>query len=546
MKKKNKISKYFEFFGGIENIKFYHHKDNFYTFYFHDFSDVKIAQIQNYLFLGDIQVFDDFLTIKINEECFKDFKGLLSSKFKFDHNYYKKVFLWDETLKPSKNLINILRNLFKGFADIFLPLIPLFIVGGLSLATAILIDSFSKTTTQHSASYFLKLIGNSIFTSLPIFIGYTSMKRYGGNPFLGMAIGIILVAPSLFNINDSLNKYYVSAQLGASSETISMLKQTFIEEHKNIPNLTLDDIKVSYSLFPTNWGYFKFEFIGYQSQVFPTLIIVYLAYWIERISNKYIHSSIVALLSPLFTVLISVFIGFWILGPLGRVISDILAVALSGIWTYTNFPYFGIGGFIIGFSYPFMVLTGFHQGLLPVEIQLLATIGRSWISPIAISSNIAQGTVALAIATWMFINKFKNKTTKVISSGVTANLGITEPVVFGINLPLKYPMLIAAFSAGVAGYWMGITQVAAISQGSSSWIGSLIQFTWTITDADKQYYESLKLFSMGEYYIVNSIANALKMLIANLIAVLTAFSITLTLSLTKFKAQTKQWVVQNL
>ncbi|QZE12394.1 PTS transporter subunit EIIC [Mycoplasma sp. Ms02] len=440
------------------------------------------------------------------------------------HEEKTKTFSWNATESFKSNLFRNTRNLVRGFAEIFIPLIPLFIVGGIALALNSFVESFkSENTTIKGLEFILSMIGGAILGSLPAFVGYTAMKKFGGNPMLGLAVGIIMVSPSLLN----------------SWEQKSF--QVFIVgDGTELPK----GIAKAYSLFPVTWGFFKFELIGYQAQVVPVLMIVYLAYWIERLMKKISHESIAILSIPLATVFGSVFLGFWILGPIGREISNLLASAFSGLWTYTNFPFFGLGGLIIGFVYPFLVVTGLHQGLLPIEATLVTStsskfgIGMTWITPIATVSNIAQGMTGLGIIIVLLMNKQSKQMSKVVSATVSANLGITEPTLFGVNLPLRYPLIIGAIASAAGGYWLGMSQAYATSNGSASWLGNVLQFSWKVTEDQKAYYaENLKF----NYVFHDTMSNGVKMVIGNLITSVVAVIGTVIWSKTKGKEVLAKW-----
>ncbi|WP_426461542.1 PTS transporter subunit EIIC [Mycoplasma hafezii] len=438
----------------------------------------------------------------------------------------EKVFRWNKSESFKNNLFRITRNAIRAFAEIFIPLIPLFIVGGISLALKSFIQAFgSENVTVKNVEFFFDMIGGAILGSLPVLIGYTSMKKFGGNPFYGLAIGIIMVAPSLMN-----------------SWSLGDFKLVYLNSVDPKDVVLEPGQSIAWTLFPVEWGFFNFPLIGYQAQVFPVLMIVYLGYWIERLMKRISPQAIAILSVPLVTVFLTVFLGFWILGPIGREISNLLGKAFNGLWTYTNFPFFGLGGALIGFAYPFLVVTGLHQGLLPVETVIIAETtknfhqGYTWITPLATAANVAQGMVGFGLIIMMLIRKHNEQASKVASSAVTANFGITEPALFGVNIPLKYPFICAAIASGVAGYWLGMSQTYATAMGSSSWIGNAIQFSWTISENDLHFYEANTKYN----FVINaSMSNGVKMLIGNAIA--SVLAITLTVLWTKFKAN-KQFV----
>ncbi|VEU70238.1 PTS transporter subunit EIIC [Mycoplasmopsis glycophila] len=435
-----------------------------------------------------------------------------------------KTFKWQKDASFKDNLFLNIRSGIRAFAEIFIPLIPLFIAGGIALALTSFIGAFgSKNSSVLGMQKFFDIIGGAILGSLPAFVGYTAMKKFGGNPFYGLAIGIIMIAPSLMN---------------------SWSQSSYELFNLNDPAAANATTTVAYTLFPKSWGFFSFPLIGYQAQVVPVLMIVYLGYWLERLMTKISHETIAILSVPLVTVFVTIFLGFWIIGPIGRAISEYIGLAFEKIWTYTNFPFFGIGGALIAFVYPFLVITGLHQGFLPIEATLVTTTakdfgqGFTWITPIATVSNIAQGMVGIGILIALLVIKKDKQISKVTSSAISANLGITEPALFGVNLPLKYPLIIGAIASAVGGYWLGMSQTYATSQGSASWIGNILQFSWKNGDAEAKFYTAKLNFN---YVIHNAMSNGVKMLIGNLITSVVAIGATLGWALTKGKKELVKW-----
>lgn len=409
--------------------------------------------------------------------------------------------LWDKNLSAASNSFTLLRRGIRSFADIFIPLIPVFIAGGLSLALSSLIGQVSKTQEAAVAKQLFDLIGGGILGSLPAFVGYTAMKKFGGTPMLGLAIGIIMVAPQLLNGWISSSNYVITP-FGTSGATIEALKNQYIIDHfHNIYKDWIMDgmpgtlikyagdngltINHANALLPNAPKFFQFAFIGYQAQVFPTLGIIALAYWIERGLKKISHESFAIILVPLGTVFASIFLGFLIIGPAGRYVGFGITYAFENIYKYTNWPGFGLGGALLGFVYPFLVVTGLHQGFIPVEVSLIAetqsAYGHSftWITAIASVSNVAQGMVGLTLAVMLW-KKAPKASSKAISGAVSANLGITEPILFGVNLPTRYGMFAAATASAIGCYYVGMTHTVANSLGSASWLG-LVQFDFSVS-----------------------------------------------------------------
>lgn len=386
----------------------------------------------------------------------------------------KEKIRWNKNYSAKTNISQISRSGVRGFASIFIPLIPLFIVGGLSLAFNSIIEQSVGGSSHLSSAPLITQILSKLFTtiggvimgSLSVFIGYTASKRWGGNLWFGAAIGLILVFPSFTISNTSvgdLNDNTIYYQFGTSAPTNA--------NGAVVPVLWNNGIKV------WNFPLFSIPLISYKSQFIPTLIVVAIMVQIEKGMKKISHESFAIISVPLVTVISSVILAYVIIGPLGYLISLSIAQALKGIFIYTNFPGFGLGGAILGAIYAPIVITGLHQGFAPIEAQLLSQYNESWITPIACVSNIAQAFACLTATLFIKDNKLKGTA---YSGAISANLGITEPAMFGVNLNIRHYFLAAIIGSAVGGYWIGMTQTTVNSMGSASWLG-LIQFDFSRT-----------------------------------------------------------------
>ncbi|MGB5444627.1 MAG: sucrose-specific PTS transporter subunit IIBC [Psychromonas sp.] len=332
---------------------------------------------------------------------------------------------------------NIVQQAVKGLSDIFVPIIPAIVAGGLLMgifnvlaAPGLFIEGQSLVDANPGLADLAAMINtfaNAPFVFLPILIAFSASKKFGGNPFLGAALGMLMVHPDLLN------------GWGFGGAAVS------------------GDIPV--------WNIFGFEIekVGYQGSVLPVLVAAYILAKIENGLRKFIPSVLDNLLTPLLAIFITGVLTFTIVGPVTRDLGFLLGDGLN--WLYDSAGF--IGGAVFGFIYAPFVITGMHHSFIAIEIQLLADIavtGGSFIFPIAAMSNIAQGGAALAVG-------FRTKDVKLegiaIPSGVTALLGITEPAMFGVNLKLRYPFIAAICGAATASAFITLFNVKASALGAA-------------------------------------------------------------------------------
>lgn len=325
-------------------------------------------------------------------------------------------------------------------ADIFVPIIPAIVAAGLLMAlhnvlTAPHLFSANSLIQMYpnlkGIANFINTISNAPFTFLPVLIGFSATKRFGGNPYLGAAMGMMMVSPAL------VSGYDVSAA---------------------VANHTL--------------GYWNFMGLpvaqaGYQGSVIPMLAVAWILAKIEKWLHKKMPEALDYTFTPLIAVLVTAILTFIIVGPVMRTVSDGITNGL--LWLYNTTGPVGTG--VLGLLYAPLVITGLHQSFPAIETQLIANIkqtGGSFIFPIASISNIAQGASALAI---FFLAKDKKQKGLASSASFSALLGITEPAMFGVNLKLKFPFVSAIIGSGIASIYLGLTHVLAVSMGSNSVLG---------------------------------------------------------------------------
>ena len=346
----------------------------------------------------------------------------------------------DELKDVANTETNPLMKLIKVLSDIFVPLIPALVAGGLLMALNNVLTSQGLFGPQsivemvpgiQGFAEIVNLMASAPFAFLPILIGFSATKRFGGNPYLGAAAGMMLVMPSL------VNGYGVAEAIASN--------------------------KMPY------WDVFGFKIAqaGYQGQVLPVIGVAWILATLEKFFHKHLKNAIDFTFTPMLAVIITGFVTFAVVGPVLRGISNGMTDGL--VWLVNTLG--GVGYGIFGLGYSAIVLTGLHQSFPAIETSLLADIaktGGDFIFPIAAAANVAQGAATFAI---FFLTKNEKQKGLASSSAFSAMLGITEPAMFGVNLKLKFPFFIGLGAAGIASTIMGFAGVRGVSLGPAGIIG---------------------------------------------------------------------------
>lgn len=335
----------------------------------------------------------------------------------------------------------LLQRLVKGLADIFVPIIPAIVAGGLlmgihSMLTAVGFFWEGESVVSRYPAIadlvdFINTVSNAPFVFLPVLLGFSATRKFGGNPFLGAALGMLLVHPALA---DGWN--YAK---------------------------TLMEGNIKY------WHIFGLEIekVGYQGTVIPTIISAWVLATLEKTFRKFVPSYLDNLVTPLFSLFIAGVLAFTVIGPFGREAGSAISAGLT--WLYDTLGF--IGGAIFGTFYAPIVITGMHQTFIAVETQLLAEVARTggtFIFPIAAMSNIAQGAACLGVAFAMKDAKVRGLA---VPSGISALLGITEPAMFGVNLRYRQAFIAAMLASGLSSAFIAFFNVKAIALGAAGFLG---------------------------------------------------------------------------
>lgn len=336
----------------------------------------------------------------------------------------------EQVKKQAKQNQNILQQIMASIAEIFAPIIPALVVGGLILGFRNVIGEidFGNGTIVSQSQFwagvhsFLWLIGEAIFHMLPVGICWSITKKMGTTQILGIVLGCTLVSGQL------LNAYGVA---GAAADAIPKW----------------------------DFGFTQVNMIGYQAQVIPAILAGFCLVFLEKFFNKICPKVISMIVVPFFSLVLAVMASHFILGPIGwKIGSWISAGVHAGLTSTVNWLFAGV----FGLFYAPLVITGLHHMTNAIDTQLVADFGGTILWPMIALSNIAQGSAVLGM---IFLQKKNVKTQEVsIPACISCYLGVTEPAMFGVNLKYGFPFFSAMIGSCIA---------AVISVGSGVMANSI-------------------------------------------------------------------------
>ena len=351
----------------------------------------------------------------------------------------------EEVKQNAKSQQNVIQKIMSTMGEIFAPIIPALIVGGLILGFRNVIDSMAivengtKTLCEVSQFWagvdqFLWLIGEAVFHFLPVGIVWSITKKMGTTQILGIILGITLVSPQL------LNAYAVASTAPA-------------------------DIPV------WDFGFATVKMIGYQAQVIPAMLAGFTLVYLEKFFRKISPSYISMITVPFFSLLLAVTLAHTVLGPIGWVVGDWIS---NIVWAGLNSSAKWLFAAVFGFTYAPLVITGLHHMTNAIDTQLISSFGGTNLWPMIALSNIAQGSAVLA----MIVLQKKNEKAQQLSipACISCYLGVTEPAMFGVNIKYGFPFICAMIGSAFAAMFSVSTGVTAVSIGVGGLPGILSIF----------------------------------------------------------------------
>ena len=377
--------------GGRENIKNYEHCATRLRIILKDDSKLDkekadaVAESKGYFFSTGQHQFI-FGTGKVNDVTaeLKQFLGEDSSIS--DSDMKEDVYA---NLNPVQKLVRIL-------ADILVPLIPALVTTGLLMGIRGLLVELGMTMTDDVSAMFAVLT-DTAFAFLPVLIAYSATRKFGGNPLIGIVVGLMMVAPQLPN---------AYAVRGGSADPITL---------------------------------FGIDVYGYQGSIFPAIIAGWLVSKLERWLRTWVPQMMDLIVTPFLTITITIGAVLFLLGP---VIQLMESTVINSIVSLINAP-FGIGYVIYAGLQQLIVVTGLHHSLSLIEISLLSETGVNVLQPLGTASMAGQFGAAIGTA---FLMRDQLKRSNMISAAVPTLFGITEPLLFGVNL-----RSLRVFASGIVG-----------------------------------------------------------------------------------------------
>lgn len=311
---------------------------------------------------------------------------------------------------------SVASQILDAIAGTFSPIIPAIAGSGMIKALLALLTTFNWLSTDSQTYYILNFVSDATFYFLPFLLAFSASKKFKCSPYVAAALAGILLHPNLGAL----------AELGNP---------------------------VQYFGLPVTLA-------TYSSSVIPIILIVWVQSYVEKYAKKYSPNSVEIFLAPMITMLVMSILALVVLGPIGAIAGDYLAQG----FTFLDEKASWLVPTIIGALCPLLVMTGMHYSLVPICLAQLATLGYdSFLSPGMMVSNIAQGVAAAVVA---FKAKDQNMKSIAASSAITGVMGITEPALYGVNLPLKTPLYSAMIGGGCAGLYAGITGIRAFASSS--------------------------------------------------------------------------------
>lgn len=414
MSKKQKYEEFanqlIELIGGTNNVSFFTHCVTRLRFNVKDKGLVKTDDIESLPVSLGTQWQGDQLQVIIGNEVEKVYdiiceKAGFQKETAVDENLDKKKF----DFSPK----GILNAFLDTLSSILAPFIPAIVGCGLLQGLLYSIQSFGWIDPASDIYVFMYTCANTAFYFLPVLVAFAAGKRFKCNPYVAATLGAILIHPTFVSLAGT---------------------------HINL------------------FGIIPIDYANYSSSVVPAILTVYFMSWVEKGLKKIVPSMIDIIVTPFISLIVSAIVGFAFLAPLGNFVGTF--VADGCMWLYSVAG--PLGAMVLAAAYPFILATGMQVAMTPIIALNLSTLGYDVLYPCVACSNAAMGAVALYI-----FFKAKNQNVKSLgsSTGITALIGVTEPVLFGLVLKYKKALWATMAGGAIGACVMGLFKVQYLSFG---------------------------------------------------------------------------------
>ena len=321
----------------------------------------------------------------------------------------------EQDQSEKKGILSVIIDFISGT---FQPIIPALSGAGMVKAVLAILITFKIISTESQTYYILNFFADAVFYFLPMMLAYSEAQKLRCNPILAASVAGIMMHP---NWN----------ALVSAGKAVKL-----------------------FEVIP-------FTLTTYTSTVIPVILVVLVQSYIEKYLEKWIPQAVKLVFVPMLTFLIMGPLALAVLGPIGSVLGGYLATFFKFLSTTAAWaPAVLIGGFL-----PIMVMFGLHNGVAPLGVMQMGELGYDSIfGPGCVCSNIAQATASSVVALRTKDKKMKQLAT---SGSITAYMGITEPTLYGVNLPKKYPLIASMIGGAAGGLYAGLTHTHRFATGSS-------------------------------------------------------------------------------
>ncbi|QUG85180.1 beta-glucoside-specific PTS transporter subunit IIABC [Bacillus nitratireducens] len=329
--------------------------------------------------------------------------------------------------KPEK----LLHKAIDIISGIFQPILGIMAACGMLKGLNALFVAIGLYSSTSGGSMVINAIGDALFTFLPLFLGYTSAKKFGLKPMLGLVIGAIMCYPSIqaSAVSSSTNAMYTLFQG-------SMFKSPIYIDFFGIPLIS----------------------INYTGTVIPVILAVYFAAKCESVCNKFVPDLLKFFFVSMLTLLIALPVAFIVIGPLATFGSTAVSEFVFAVRDFS--PLFA--GIIVGATWQILVIFGIHWGFIPVYLNNIMTMGYDNVMMPFFACTFATAGVVLAI---LFKTKDKKMKEMSLPNFLSSIFGVTEPAIYGILLPLKKPFIISCIAGGIGGGFYGFFDLRKFMAG---------------------------------------------------------------------------------